>query len=52
MKKIIKKSAKVSPAALVNTMALARVAGNVNTACSWLMYQPELPESAKKFIKD
>lgn len=52
MKKVLAKVLKLSPAVLVNFMALMLVVENVNACCFWYAYQPEMPESAKKFIKD
>lgn len=37
---------------LLNVLALIVVVYNVNAACMWLAYQPEVPESAKKLIKE
>lgn len=51
MKKVLNKIIKLSPVALVNMMAIMLVVENVNVACAWFMHQPEVPESAKKFIK-
>lgn len=52
MKKFFAKISKISPSTIINTLALMLVIKNVNAACYWLMYQPEVPESAKKFMKD
>lgn len=51
MKKVLAKVLKLSPVAVLNMMALMLVIENVNACCFWYAYQPEVPESAKKFIK-
>lgn len=52
MKKVLNKIMKFSPVVLINMMAIMLVVENVNVACAWFMHQPEMPESAKRFIKD
>lgn len=52
MKKLLAKVMKLSPFALVNMMALMLVVENVNTCCLWFVHQPEVPEAAKRFIKE
>lgn len=52
MKKIFKKISKITPITIMNTLALMLVIKNVNAACYWLMYQPEVPEAASKLMKD
>jgi len=52
MKETLKKIFKFSPVVLMNMMALMLVVENVNACCFWFSYQPEVPESAKKFIKE
>ncbi len=37
---------------VLNALAIIAVVHNVNAACIWLAYQPDVPESAKKLIKD
>lgn len=37
---------------VLNALALIAVVYNMNAACMWLAYQPEIPESAKKLIKE
>lgn len=49
MKKLWKK---FTPISVINTLALMMVMSNINAACNWLIYQPKLPDSAKKFMKD
>ena len=43
---------KVNAGVVVNALALMMVVHNVNVACTWLAYQPEVPECAKKLIKE
>lgn len=52
MKKVFSKIMKFSPVVLLNMMALMLVVENVNACCLWYVHQPEVPESAKKFIKE
>lgn len=35
----------------VNKLVLLFVAQTANSACIWVMYQPEFPEEARKFHK-
>ena len=35
-----------------NMLAIAMVISTVNATCSWVHYQPEVPEEALKFKKD
>lgn len=51
MKKILK-HINLTPFTIINTLAIMLVIRNVNMACYWFAYQPSLPDSAKKFIKD
>lgn len=37
---------------ILNALAIIAVVHNVNAACIWLAYQPEVPETAKKLIKE
>lgn len=48
MKKLL---SRLSIFALMNAFALMLVARSVNTTCFWEIYQPEVPEGAKKFMK-
>lgn len=41
-----------SMTSVLNALAIIAVVHNVNAACVWLIYQPEVPESAKKLIKE
>lgn len=52
MKNVLKKVMKLTPITLLNMMAIMLVVENVSVACAWFVYQPEIPEAAKKFIKD
>ena len=36
----------------MNALALLLVVQNANSACVWLMHQPEFPQEAEKFKKD
>lgn len=40
---------KVAPA--LASLALASTTANVNSACTWVCYQPKLPENANKLRK-
>ena len=46
MKKLISKLG-----VLANCMALMLVIQSANTACAWIVHQPEFPEQASKFKK-
>lgn len=52
MKNVLRKVMKLTPITLLNMMAIMLVVENVSAACAWYVYQPEVPEAAKKFIKD
>lgn len=35
----------------VNAMAMMLVVQTVNSACVWIVHQPEVPREAKKYIR-
>lgn len=51
MRRLKKLFTKANVGVALNALALVAVIHNVNAACMWLAYQPEVPESAKKFMK-
>lgn len=52
MKRLMRIIKKAGSFATLNALALIVVAQSVNAACSWMLYQPEVPEAAKRFKKD
>lgn len=51
MKALRKIFTKANAGIMLNALAILVVVQNVNSACFWLAYQPEVPVSAKKFMK-
>lgn len=52
MKKLItKKLGKLNLCSVVNALALFMAISTVNSACMWIMYQPEVPEEMKEYKK-
>lgn len=47
-----KASKKVNVVVMLNALAIIAVVQNVNAACFWLAYQPEVPDCAKRFMKE
>lgn len=52
MKKLLSKLMKNPGVSLLNAMALMAVIQSVASTCTWYAYQPEVPESARKFAKE
>lgn len=52
MKGFIKKIwGKINVCSVINAVALFLAIDTVNSACMWIMYQPEIPEEMKKYKK-
>lgn len=51
MKLLKKLFSKANVGVALQVLAIIAVVQNVNAACTWLAYQPEVPASAKKFMK-
>lgn len=51
MKLLKKLFTKANVGVMLNALAIIAIVQNVNSACFWLAYQPDVPESAKRFIK-
>lgn len=47
----MKKDKSVKILKVTNAIALHMAKQNVNSACIWMFYQPEVPETANKFKK-
>lgn len=45
------KSKRTNFISVVNAIALILAVNSVNTACVWIMHQPEVPEEMKEYKK-
>lgn len=46
-----KKLRKLNLCSVINAVALFLAINTVNSACMWIMYQPEVPEEMKEYKK-
>lgn len=46
-----KKLGKLNLCSVINAVALFLAINTVNSACMWIMYQPEVPEEMKEYKK-